>query len=161
MATSGRKPTPTSSPRRDGDNARHVSGNVVVRGDISKVDDEQRLVFGYAYVCQNDTGQVVDKSGDFVEDSEELAKAAYDFVLKSRDGGDWHKRVGVSTMVESVVFTPEKIAKMGLPDTTPTGWWVGYKIHDDEVWGKVKDGTYSSFSVHGKGVRKEVKDATE
>jgi hypothetical protein len=125
-------------------------------GEIVKTEDEQKLVFGWAYIASQDGATVLDKSGDFIEDPEELAKAAYDFVLESRDGGDWHKRKGVSTMVESMVLTPEKIEKMGLPDTTPIGWWVGYKIHDDEVWNKVKDGTYTSFSIHGSGVRKEV-----
>lgn len=131
-------------------------------GEISKVDDDKRLVFGWAYVASEDGGmtQVVDKSGDLVqlESIWELEKAAYEFVIKSREGGDWHQRKGVSTMVESIVFTPEKIQAMNLPPSTPVGWWVGFRVTDDDVWKSVKSGAYRSFSIHGSGVRKEVPD---
>jgi hypothetical protein len=59
-------------------------------------------------------------------------------------------------MIESFVMTPEKIEKMGMPDSTPVGWWVGYKIHDEDAWQKVKKGEVTGFSIHGRGKRKEV-----
>lgn len=128
--------------------------------EITKVDDDQRLVFGWASIGIDKDGAVIeDRQGDILDDVEEIEKAAYDFVLHSRDGGEMHVRKGVSTLVESVVFTPEKTRAMGIPDgTVPTGWWVGYKVTDDEVWKAVKDGRYRMFSVHGRGMRKALDD---
>lgn len=128
-------------------------------GDIVKTDPDQRVVFGWAYVVKDAEGQqVVDKSGDFVdsEQIEEFAKSAYDYVLKSRAADADHTNVKGGEMVESIVFTPEKIEKMGLPLGTPLGWWVGYKIDDEATWQRVKKGELKSFSIHGQGTRTKV-----
>lgn len=138
----------TSVPRPD----------IHIAGEIAKSDDEKRIVFGWAYVSHDPTGvQRIDKSGEFVPEEDDLESAAYDFVLNSRVGGDVHIKKGVSTMVESIVFTKEKREAMGIPDgVLPTGWWVGFKVHDEEVWKAHKRGERSMFSVHGKGIRKKV-----
>lgn len=129
-------------------------------GEFSKLDTDQRLAFGWASVTEINGMPVVDRQADYVT-TEEIEKAAYDYVLKSRVGGDMHKRAGdrphhVSDLVESFVLTDEKIAKMGLPETTPRGWWVGFKIHDDEAWDMVKKGERTGFSIHGKGRREDI-----
>ncbi len=129
-------------------------------GTFSKFDEDKRLAFGWASVVEKDGIPVVDRQGDYIA-PEDMETAAYVYVQKSRVGGNMHQRdhndkaIHVSDLVESVVFTKEKIAKMGLPDTTPIGWWVGYKIHDDEVWESVKKGGHTGFSIHGRGRRKE------
>lgn len=134
------------------------SVDVEVETEFSKVDDEQRTVFGWASIVKMDGKPVVDRQGDYI-DIEELSKSAYDYVVSSRKGGHQHKRtetgdpLHVSDMIESVVLTPEKIEKMGLPPETPQGWWVGYKVRDDEIWDAVKKGEVTGFSVHGKGRR--------
>jgi hypothetical protein len=70
-----------------------------------------------------------------------------------------HVRKGVSTLIESFVSTPEKWEAMGIPEgVLPTGWWVGFKVKDDEVWKGVKSGKYKMFSVHGSGTRKALED---
>lgn len=122
---------------------------------ISKMDPDQRLAFGWANVAfRKDGSLVLDRQGDFVDDVAELEKTAYHYVLESRDAGQDHGRRGVAQLVESMVFTPEKLEKMGLaPDAVPLGWWTGYKVHDDEVWKGVKDGDYEMFSIHGLGRR--------
>lgn len=138
-----------------------------ITGEISKIDSERRQVFGWAYVTHDRNGQVVvDKSGEFVDDVEELEKSAYRFVLNSRTGGADHGKtltgqpIKKSTMIESVVFTPEKCRAMGIPEgILPQGaWWVGFQIEDDHTWARVKKGELTSFSIHGKG-RKERVDA--
>jgi hypothetical protein len=125
-------------------------------GEIEKRDDEQQLVFGWSSIAKHKDGTVeVDKQGDVLEDIDQMEKVAYDFVLNSRDGGEMHVRKGVSTLVESFVSTPEKWEAMGIPEgTLPVGWWVGFKVHDKEVWKAVKSGKYKQFSVHGSGTRK-------
>jgi hypothetical protein len=106
---------------------------------------------------------VIDRQGDYMT-PEDLEKAAYDYVVKSRKGGDQHQRDGenpfhASNMIESFVITPEKIEKMGLPSDTPVGWWVGYKVEDDRTWDKVKKGLVTGFSIHGRGKRVEVDES--
>lgn len=124
-------------------------------GVIVSKDDDQRLVFGWANIARDTEGRViVDRQGDWTT-VEELEKSAYDFVLNSRDGGVQHVTTGVSTVVESMVFTKEKLAKLGIPEgTVAEGWWVGFKVHDDEVWKGVKAGEYVDFSIHGSGRRR-------
>lgn len=125
---------------------------------ISKLDEDRHLVFGWANVITKKDGTIViDRQEDFIDDVEELEKAAYDFVLHGREGGEMHLRTGVSQLVESMVFTPEKLEKMGVPPgVVPTGWWVGYKVNDSGVWEDVKKGKYRAFSVHGAGIRSKV-----
>ena len=46
------------------------------------------------------------------------------------------------------------IKEMGIPEgTLPVGWWIGFQVTDADVWEKVKDGTYSMFSIEGKAER--------
>ncbi len=127
-------------------------------GRIIKIEEDQQTVFGWAYVTHDQLGELnVDKSGEFVDDPEELEKAAYNFVLKERTGDADHTNVVKSTMVESMVFTPEKIEALGLkPGDLPVGWWTGWKIHDADLWQGVKKGYYTSFSIYGRSLKKVV-----
>ena len=52
-----------------------------------------------------------------------------------------HERGGEAVLIESVVFTEEKMKAMGIPaGTLPVGWWIGFKVLDEDVWEKVKSG---------------------
>jgi hypothetical protein len=65
-------------------------------------------------------------------------------------------------MVESCVFTKEKMQAMGIPEgIVPEGWWIGFYVEDDEAWEKVKDGTYQMFSIEGQGIREEVEETED
>lgn len=127
---------------------------------IFKTDDDKRLVFGWASVSITVDGeQLEDKQQDII-DPEDLEAAAYAYVLNFRDTGERHnpnlRKKG--KLVESCVFTAEKQKAMGIPEgILPIGWWIGFKIEDDEAWEKVKNGTYKMFSIEGKAVRVPVK----
>lgn len=126
-------------------------------GEIAKFDEDKRQVFGYASVVEVNGEPVIDKQGDYIS-IDEVEKSAYDYVQKSRKGGNMHKRDGdeahhVSDMIESFVITPEKIEKMGLPEETPVGWWIGFQVNDEDTWDEVKKGDLTGFSIHGKGSR--------
>jgi hypothetical protein len=132
-------------------------------GEISKVDEEKRQVFGWASLTTVDGQPVVDLQNDYIS-IEEIEKAAYDYVMNSRKGGDMHSRIGddplhVSDMIESVIITPDKLRKMGVPDEAiskvNTGWWVGYQVNDEQIWEKVKKNERTGFSIHGTGIRKD------
>ena len=67
------------------------------------------------------------------------------------------KSDGDQRLVESCVFTPDKLTAMGIPEgTIPLGWWVGFYVDDDEAWEKIKNGTYTMFSIEGRGERDPV-----
>ena len=43
---------------------------------------------------------------------------------------------------------------MGIPEgTVPVGWWIGFKITDDDAWNRVKSGHYKMFSIEGQANR--------
>lgn len=130
------------------------NGSISGRFKIQKSDDDKRLAFGWASAAANINGETVEDCYGDIIDIEELEQAAYAFVELYREGGEMHERGGCAVLVESIVFTPEKIAAMGIPEgTVPTGWWIGFKVTDNDVWAKVKDGSYPMFSIEGEAVR--------
>lgn len=126
---------------------------------IYKSDDDRRLVFGWASVAVRADGtQIEDWQGDII-DPDDLEEAVYEYVLNFRDAGEEHmprlRKKG--KLVESVVFTKEKMKAMGIPEgIVPEGWWIGFKVHDDDAWKKIKSGQYRMFSIEGSGVREPV-----
>ena len=127
------------------------------RFKIQKSEEEKMQAFGWASVALEETGeQLKDWQGDMI-DPEELEQAAYQFVRLYREGGEMHERGGVAVLIESVVFTEEKMQAIGIPaGTLPVGWWIGFQVTDADVWEKIKDGTYSMFSIEGTAERIEV-----
>ncbi len=124
---------------------------------IMKSDDDKRLAFGWASVAVRVTGEVIEDFQEDIIEMDELEPAVYAYVLEFRTAGELHERGGIGRLVESVVFTKEKAAAMGIPEGyLPEGWWVGFYIDDDDVWQKVKDGTYPMFSIEGTAQREKV-----
>ena len=141
--------TPTEEPpvkeQQDGDSF-----------SIFKTDDDKRLVFGWASISITVDGeQLEDRQKDMI-DPEDLEESVYDYVLNFRDTGEEHiptmRKKG--KLVESCVLTAEKQKAMGIPEgILPIGWWIGFKIEDDDAWARVKNGTYRMFSIEGKANR--------
>ena len=125
-----------------------------MESQITKIDEDRRLVFGWASVSvAKDGTQVEDSQGDLI-DPEDLEDAAYNFALNFREANAMHAGPVVGQLVESFVSTPEKLEKMGLaPDALPIAWWAGWHIEDDDVWAGVKSGRYSMFSIEGSAQR--------
>lgn len=118
---------------------------------VTKAENDEHMVFGWAWVASDANGDaVVDSQGDAIEPAE-LEHAAYRHVLEFRQAGGGHDPAqrGVGVLVESVVFTPEKRAAMGVGDAVPDGWWVGYLIRDEATWQRIVSGEYSMFSIEG------------
>lgn len=133
----------------------------VIKGrfKIAKSDDDKYLAFGWANVAIRADGEEIEDWQEDIIEPEELENAAYQYVLLYREGGEMHERGGAAVLVESVVFTEEKMQAMGIPaGTLPIGWWIGFKVTDEDVWEKVKDGTYPMFSIEGEAERVEVED---
>lgn len=123
---------------------------------IMKSDNEKMLAFGWANVSVRTDGEVIEDYQEDIIEPEELENAAYNFVELYREGGEMHERGGAAVLIESVVFTEEKMKAIGIPEgVLPIGWWIGFKVLDEDVWEKVKDGTYSMFSIEGEAERVE------
>ena len=129
---------------------------------VMKSDDEKRLVFGRANVAVRVDGeQIIDWQKDAI-DTDELEKAAYEYVAQFGTAGEMHQRGGIGRVVESIVFTKEKADALGIPqDALPEGWWIGFHITDDEVWEKIKSGEYSMISIEGKAIREPIGEGGE
>lgn len=122
--------------------------------DISKAREDEGLVSGWANVAVNKDGSVPLDWQDDVIAPETLEKAAIGFMLDYRGSGEMHKGSSKGTVVESIVFTKEKQQAIGIPEgTVPEGWFITVKVHDPEVFEKVKDGTYKMFSIQGTAKR--------
>lgn len=135
------------------------ANGVTGRFKIAKSDNDKRLAFGWANVSVSAAGeQLVDYHEDMI-DIDELEQAAYKYVEFFREGGEMHERGGCAVLIESMVFTKEKQTALGLPEgTVPEGWWIGFHVTDDDVWTKVKDGTYPMFSIEGEAIREPVEE---
>lgn len=135
----------------------------VIKGrfKIIKSDDEKMLAFGWASVSMRVDGEMIEDWQQDIVEPEELERAVYDYVLLYREGGEMHKRGGAAVLIESVVFTEEKMQAMGIPEgTLPVGWWIGFKVLDEEVWEKVRNGTYPMFSIEGEAERVDISDGS-
>lgn len=143
---------------------------------VSKLDDAQNLVFGWANVSIAKSTSVA-SGGHLIDDlqrdtipPDELEKGAYDFVLDFRETDEMHTGNAVGQLVESMVFTPEKLEKLATDPTTgqvdrealtalerilPCRWWVGFKLAP-KSYKAVKDGKFKMFSIAGEADRVEL-----
>lgn len=118
--------------------------------DVYKAREDEQLVSGWANVAINKDGSVPLDWQDDVIAPATLEKAAINFMLEYRGSGEMHEGDSKGTVVESIVFTKEKQAAIGIPEgTVPEGWFITVKVHDPEVFAKVKNGTYRMFSIQG------------
>jgi hypothetical protein len=118
---------------------------------VAKADPDRHEIFGWASVVEENGALIVDKQGDVIMPAD-LEKAAYDYVLHARDHGFMHLEKGTGRLIESMVFTREKQAALGV-DLGQVGWWVGFHIDDPDVWAAHKRGDLPEFSIGGRGKR--------
>ena len=124
--------------------------------NIYKAREDEQLVSGWANVALDENGNApLDWQDDVIEPAV-LEKAAMQFMLDYRGSGEMHKGNSKGTVVESIVLTKEKQAAIGIPEgVVPEGWFITVKVHDPEVFAKVKNGTYRMFSIQGHAKRVE------
>lgn len=119
--------------------------------NVNKILEDQRMVYGWATVIEENGVPVVDYQGDLITSSD-LLSAAHSFISSSRAAKVMHEGGKVGEFVESIVFTKEVQTALGI-DLGKVGWWVGLKIHDDKIWQAVKDGKLRMLSIGGRGKR--------
>ncbi len=121
---------------------------------LLKVDDEKRVVWGWASVATKKGEFVIDRQGDIIEVGG-LVDAAHELIADYRQSKEMHAGKPIGTVVESVVLSKALQDALGI-DLEMEGWLIGVKVHDDAVWAEVKKGTYRAFSIGGSGERHEV-----
>lgn len=94
---------------------------------ISKVDDEKRMVYGYA------TTESVDSQNEIVK--LDAVKEALPDYLKYANIREMHQPSAVGKAVD--ISFDEK------------GMYLGAKVVDDAAWTKVKEGVYNGYSIGG------------
>ena len=125
-----------------------------IEGKVLKVDDEQRMVFGWASVVTEDGQPVIDRQGDVIE-AETLVKAVNEFMEHVRVGKAMHTGEQVGVVVHSLPITKEIGEALGI-HSNREGWVVAYKVFDDSVWERVKSGELAAFSIGGRAQKQEI-----
>jgi hypothetical protein len=125
-----------------------------LEGKILKVDDEQRMVFGWASVVTEDGEPVIDRQGDIIE-ADTLVKAVNEFMEHVRVGKAMHTGEQVGVVVHSLPITKEIGEALGI-HSNREGWVVAYKVFDDSVWERVKSGELAAFSIGGRAQKQEI-----
>lgn len=128
-----------------------VTQQVQQFGKVVKVDEDQRLVYGWASVIEENGEPVVDSQDDLIREPV-LQKAAHQFILEYRAGKLMHQGKAVGSVVESMVFTKSLQQALGV-NLNKIGWLIAYKVEDDALWARVKAGEFPAFSIGGHGRR--------
>lgn len=121
--------------------------------DITKIDPEQQIVWGWAYVTEENGVPVVDVS-EQTATAGEIQKAAHGFVRDSRVGGVMHTEAA-GEIVDSLFFTADLQKALGV-DLGKVGWFIGYHVIDEQVWEGVKSGAFPAFSIAGTAIEEEI-----
>jgi Putative phage serine protease XkdF len=122
---------------------------------FSATDQEQRIVSGPLMIA----GLPIyrnDEDGEYyvIFDADNIKKAAFNYLRKGFSIAVNTEHVTDITgvyMVESFLID----SKRGLKtpdgfDTMPEGSWFGsFKVDNDEIWQKIKNGEFTGFSVEG------------
>ena len=120
---------------------------------ILKIDEEQRIIFGWGSVTTYKGELVVDLQGDVIK-TETLHKAINEFMKGVRVGKLNHSGEQVGQIVHSFPMSKGICEALGI-QTDKEGWITGYHVTDDDLWEKVKSGEYAEFSIGGRAQKQE------
>lgn len=124
-----------------------------VQTRITKVDEERRIVYGWASVSTEKGRPVIDKQGDYIP-PDEMEKMATKYMLSEREGKVMHSGDRTSITVHSMPMTKEIAKSFGIK-TDREGWMIAQKFYSDEAWEGFKSGKYKAFSIGGHGMRED------
>ena len=127
--------------------------NKSVEGKILKVDEEQRIIYGWASVATEKGEDVVDLQGDVIK-MDTLEKATNEFMEHVRVGKTMHIGEQTGMIIHSLPLSTDIAKALGI-QADREGWIVGYKVYDDSVWQMVKSGELRAFSIGGYATKEE------
>lgn len=125
---------------------------------ILKADDEQRIVWGWAYVSTEDGKLLIDSQGDSIEPAE-MTKMADNFMLDVRKAKVMHSGGVVGEFIHSMPLTNDLMKAFDI-HSDREGWLVAMKVYSDEAWADVKSGKLPMLSIGGRSGEVEEYDAT-
>lgn len=120
---------------------------------IVKIDEDQKIVYGWASVVTEKGEVVTDRQGDIIS-PDDMEKMATDFMMSARVAKAMHDGDGIGEVVHSMPMT-KSIAKSFGINTDREGWMIAMKVHDEEVWKRVKSGELKAFSIGGQAVKED------
>lgn len=120
---------------------------------ILKVDEEQRIIYGWASVTTYKGELVVDLQGDVIK-TDTLHKSINEFMKGVRVGKLNHSGEQVGQIVHSFPMSKDICEALGI-QSDKEGWITGYHVTDDTLWEKVKSGDYAEFSIGGRAQKQE------
>ena len=120
---------------------------------ILKIDEEQRIIYGWASVTTYKGELVVDLQGDVIK-TETLHKAFNKFMKGVRVGKLNHSGEQVGQIVHSFPMSKEICEALGI-QSDKEGVISGFHVTDDNLWEKVKSGEYAEFSIGGRAQKHE------
>lgn len=118
---------------------------------IAKVSDELGIVFGYAIISKIDGQEYYDTQGDHIPE-DVMLKAAADFMVNGAVAKEMHVGGVKGRVVFAWPMTEDIMKSMGI-SASQTGLMIGMKPDNPDMLQKFKDGTYSGFSIGGRGER--------
>lgn len=121
---------------------------------IIKIDEEARIVWGWASVVSIDSKPLVDRQGDIIS-PEVMTKAADRFMLDVRVAKAMHEGGQIGEVIHSFPLTKALGEALGVHSALE-GWIVAMKVFDDSVWMRVKSGELAAFSIGGIGKRNAI-----
>lgn len=121
---------------------------------IIKIDDAARIVWGWASVVSIDGVPMIDRQGDIIS-PEVMTKAADNFMADVRTAKAMHEGGKIGEVIHSFPLTKALGEALGVHSALE-GWIVAMKVHDDDVWNRVKSGELAAFSIGGMGKRNAV-----
>src|SRR5262245_19750304 len=114
-----------------------VSKSVIFK----RIKDDRQIAYGEVYAPMD-----VDTHGEFMTASD-IETLAHKFMLKALSKNidvNHDNRDGRASAVESF------IARSNDPDFTPGAWVLGVKVFDRTVWGRIKSGEITGFSMQAR-----------
>jgi hypothetical protein len=121
--------------------------------NVIKVDEEQRIIFGWASVTKYQGEYVVDLQNEIIR-TETLHKAVNEFMKSVRVGKVLHDGEQTGTIIHSFPISKEVCEALGI-QSDKEGWLTGYYVEDDDLWEAVKSGDYREFSIGGNADKSE------
>ena len=120
---------------------------------ILKIDEDQRIIYGWASVTTYKGDLVVDLQGDVIK-TDTLHKSINEFMKGVRVGKLNHSGEQVGQIVHSFPMSKDICEALGI-QSDKEGWITGYHVTDDELWKSVKSGEYAEFSIGGRAQKQE------
>ena len=125
-------------------------------------DNKNNCIFGWGYLAIDKDGvQQIDHSGELVkeENFEDLELAVYAYNLAFREADMQHDCIAKGYLVESMVFTKEKMKIMGIPDgILPQAVWLGFHFPNDDDYNEICKLDKPMFSLYGKATKEVIEE---